>query len=221
MAQSIVLITCVVLPLILAYFLYRKYQASWWMLGLGMLSFTCSQLVLRLPLLSYLQSNAKFYVFMMDTIPYLLFLAITAALFEESGRWICFRLDTSHHRLVNAFQFGIGHGMIEAIVLVMLPMLSRQPSMSQAMLASIERLFAMSFHICASLWVYQSIVKRKFGYLGFAYLAHFLFNFIPISLSILVPVLGSNALYIEGIIMMFAVGMILITKCVILKKERL
>lgn len=105
-------------PIILAIYAYKKYKIHLLPLVIGMAVFFIFQVITRIPLISILE--AIFHL--SQTIPkglYLLGLAFTAGLFEETGRYLAFRFILKKHRAFkSALAFGIGHGGIESILLV-------------------------------------------------------------------------------------------------------
>lgn len=120
--SAITLLLSLVFPLLLAIWFCRKYKAPVTTVLLGALTFLIFQLILRIPLLRILQSyypgtnpnlegwNLVFYSF---------FMAFTAALFEEGGRVLVYKLFLKKKTdRINAIAFGIGHGGFEAISLV-------------------------------------------------------------------------------------------------------
>lgn len=154
---------------------------------LGMTCFLVFQVFTRLPLLqSVLPQWAGFVLFQtVAPVWYLGFLALTAGLFEECGRYIMIRLFFKKSTCRDSIAFGIGHGGIESILLVGIPLLSMlvtqggAPAGFQTMdffLVAIERFFAMLVHIGLSVMVWKSVISKKYM-LWTAVLVHSVFNF--------------------------------------------
>lgn len=110
-----------VLPLGLFVFLGLRYRrqgmASAWLLGAA--GFFIFQMVIRIPLLNFLSGKLEFVRFAQDhLVLYGLALAFSAGLFELGGRlaaaW-AMRKNLTYPRAVAA---GLGHGGIEAVLLV-------------------------------------------------------------------------------------------------------
>ncbi len=110
-------------PVLWGWYVQHKTGASWKVWGWGALTFFVSQIVLRIPLLQVATillaqmnldwSEAQSFWFN------LVFLTLTAALFEEGGRWLMMRWrarDILQWR--DGVMFGAGHGGIEAMLLV-------------------------------------------------------------------------------------------------------
>lgn len=120
-ACVVTLLVSLVLPLALPFALSLKYRAEglWkaWLVGAA--GFVVPQVLIRLPILSYLGTRADFVAFAQNhLLVYALGLAFTAGLFELSGRYAgasVLRKDLTFRRAVI---MGLGHGGIEAIILV-------------------------------------------------------------------------------------------------------
>lgn len=167
--------------------LLRKKKGTGGAFALGMLAFAVSQLLIRIPVLQFLLPRyVWFHVLPLYPVAYGLFLGLTAGVFEEGARWIAIRLFLKNRTdLEHGLAFGLGHGGVEAMVLVGLNMIAGLvlvlagqsalfPASAGTMLvAGLERLYAMAFHVGASLLVMHGIRKRKSaGYLAAAVLLH-------------------------------------------------
>lgn len=114
-----VLLTVFMVPLALGVYFYKTAKISLKALFTGCLVFFVFQLVLRVPLLQVLSSQSWYIKLSDNTILIGLFLALTAGLFEETGRLVGFKLLLSDRlQWKNGLAFGIGHGGIESIVIV-------------------------------------------------------------------------------------------------------
>lgn len=116
-------------PILLGIWFVRRYRSSWKLVGIGALVFVGAQ-VLHIPFLSWLTS-----LFTAGTLPApgaayrVLFnavlLGLLAGLFEETARAIAFYFLKDQARSWKpAVALGIGHGGIESILLVGLPVLA-------------------------------------------------------------------------------------------------
>lgn len=87
---------------------------------IGILAFFVSQIVIRIPILQYLLPKMEWYQGLQGNIwAYAFFLGITAALFEETARWAAMKwILKKERRRIDGIAFGLGHGGIEAILLV-------------------------------------------------------------------------------------------------------
>ena len=115
----VTLFISLILPLIvlLVYALRNRKQGivSAWIIGA--LGFFIPQMLIRLPTLALLSPQlAKFAVF--SPLLYALTLAVTAGLFELAGRILAARVMSSRLTPKRALAAGLGHGGIEAMVII-------------------------------------------------------------------------------------------------------
>ena len=166
---------CYGLPAAGLILLARKRKAAGKAFAWGAAAFVVSQLLIRISLLQLVLPNFSWFA-VMQLYPwrYGLFLGLTAGLAEETARWIAFRCflkgrDAMEHGLA----FGLGHGGIEAMLLVGPNMiagavmaLTGQAALFPAdwgsvLVSGAERLFAMAFHVGASLLVMHGVRTGK------------------------------------------------------------
>jgi uncharacterized membrane protein YhfC len=108
-----------VLPLVLVIYLYKRYQISIKAVLIGGLVFFVTQILLRVPLISFFGSRGWFQLIPFQPLLPSLILALSAGLFEETGRYYGFRLFLKDKlRWKDGIAFGLGHGGLEAILLV-------------------------------------------------------------------------------------------------------
>jgi len=170
----------------------------------GICIFLIFQVFFRMPLLQYVLSKMDWYNIMNSTSPiaYGLFLGLTAGLFEEVGRFLGFKIFLKKNlRWIDGFAFGIGHGGIEAMLLVGTSFIQRliilislnngtfdpvkigvsEESVRASFLVTtnimvliggLERIFALTAHVGFTLIVLYGIKKGKLIYLGLAILVH-------------------------------------------------
>ncbi len=104
-------------PIALTIYFYRKESISMKSLFVGVLSFTITQIIIRIPLLQVLQTTA-WYQNLATTNLFLtsLILAFSAGLFEETGRFLGFKWPLKNQmEWKDGIAFGIGHGGMEAL----------------------------------------------------------------------------------------------------------
>lgn len=107
------------LPIGLAIYICVKKKASFLAVAIGALVFVVTQMMLRIPLLNFFAGQDWYKSMASNTLMIALFLGLTAGLFEEIGRFIGFRFPLkSKLTWENGVAFGIGHGGIEAILLM-------------------------------------------------------------------------------------------------------
>lgn len=119
-AFAVNIIICFGLPLgCILYLLIAKKRAFMPVL-VGAAVFVVFQLLIRIPLIQYGLAPMDWWAGMVQH-PWLygIFLGLTAGLFEEGGRYLGYRtLLKKRQRWIDGFAFGVGHGGIEAMVLV-------------------------------------------------------------------------------------------------------
>ena len=128
MISNLTLVTCLItlfvtllLPIILiSVFSFRnkkqKLISAW---ALGAAGFFVTQMVIRLPILTVLQSQPWFVSFSVTNgFLYAFSLAFTAGLFELAGRFVVAKLMQKNLSCNRALAAGLGHGGIEAMILV-------------------------------------------------------------------------------------------------------
>lgn len=172
----------------------------------GILSFSISQLLIRIPLLQYVLADQPWFILfgMKYQVLYLFLLSFTAGLFEETGRYLIFRKFLPNLNTKQIFFFGLGHGGIEAFVLIGLALLSlgsTQVNSFAGFYAGLERISAILLHVSLSFFVYKTISRENiWGYM-IALVLHTLFNF-----GALILILnGVSTLIVELLLLGFAI----------------
>jgi uncharacterized membrane protein YhfC len=117
--MSLTVLLCILLPVILTIYFYRKHRISIAAVFTGALTFFVFQVITRLPLISLLSTQPWYVSFSYNTILFSLALGLSAGLFEEIGRFLGYRLLLKKRlEWKNGIALGIGHGGIEAILIV-------------------------------------------------------------------------------------------------------
>lgn len=179
------ILICFGIPIGGAILVRKRKKGIWKAFFFGLLAFTISQFCIRLPIVTYiLPQFGWFAVMSMNPLVYGLFMALTAGLFEETARWIAMRF-LMERTIYDGLAFGLGHGGIEAMgttglhfVTVLCMSLAGQGvflsvSAGGLFTAGLERFFAITFHVGASLIVMYGLRTGKSGrYLLAAILLH-------------------------------------------------
>jgi uncharacterized membrane protein YhfC len=112
----------ILLPFGLAIWFTRRFKTSWGLFGVGVLTFIGSQ-ILHIPLTSFVLNpwigslQAKLPFGLWAAIAAIV-LGLAAGIFEESARWIGFRILKSRAKTFgSALTVGAGHGGIESILI--------------------------------------------------------------------------------------------------------
>lgn len=116
---------CILIPIGIAIYLNKKYQLKWTLFFIGAGTFIVFALILEQIFHSVIYASS-FGTFLNDNIWMLaLYGGLAAGVFEESGRFVAFKLIIKKNPdPKSSLMVGIGHGGIEAIILVALTMLS-------------------------------------------------------------------------------------------------
>lgn len=123
-AVSLTLFITLVLPIIIyiVYGIVSKDKSVWiaWLAGAA--GFFVTQIIIRMPIMSGIQLNLGYEAYMSFVsnhyILYCFILALTAALFEFVGRFVVAKLLQKRASFQSGFAAGLGHGSIEAMVIV-------------------------------------------------------------------------------------------------------
>lgn len=204
------IILTILLPVF--FFIYATFSRKSIPFILGVLTFIISQVILRIPLINYLNENSIHFTMLNMTRPILfsLLIAFSAGVFEEIGRFIMMRLFMRNRSWKAGFLFGAGHGGIEAVILVGVPVLmfvlSSPVINGQFVIGGIERLFAIILHIGLSIIVLNGVVQKRYRYLFIAIIIHGLVN----SSIGIVPLLFPQQLHIIIIESVLIIGSILV-----------
>lgn len=189
---------------------------------LGAACFTVFQVLTRLPALQYLLPMSAQYEMLQMSHPivFSLFLAVTAGIFEECGRYLIMKCFMKNAPLSRGIAFGLGHGATEAMLLVginTLWLLFSGMYISSApmdfFLSGVERIFAISAHICWSAMVLRAIREKKPPLLFVAILSHAVFDFVATFLSYS----GASDILIEAVCAVIA-AILAVYTAVIYKK---
>jgi|SRR5699024_4578065 len=195
---GIVLALFISIGLPLVALLYAVYTKRYIPFLLGMIAFIVAQLVIRLPLLEYLQIYSATYLMMSVRQPVLfaVVIGLSAGVFEELARFILMRFLMKQRDWWSGFLFGVGHGGIEAVLFVGASALTIVFSATanvyniDFLIGGIERFFAILLHIGLSTIVLQGLVKRKFIYIVLAIIIH---GFVDAMVGILPLFMSRNA----------------------------
>lgn len=124
----------------------------------GALTFYITQLVLRLPLLEYLNTNMTFnkWSIKVGILLVSILIAFSAGIFEETGRFVLFKiLPKSMDSLDPGVYAGLGHGIFEAVWIYITYMSGHPFAFIWAGL--LERLFTIFFHLAMSIFIYDGM----------------------------------------------------------------
>ncbi len=221
-AYLFTLFAALLLPVLTGVWLSTRKKGLFKPFVFGALTFVIFQGLIRIPLLQYVLPNMGWYWTMSAVYPvwYALFLGVTAALFENVGRYITMKLFMKDRmRYIDGVSFGLGHGGVEAVLLTgvntLAALIMYGPIYDHlsVFLAGTERLGAILFHVAASLLVMKSIKRSKPFYLFAAIALHAVLD----TGILLLSLAGMSVLYIEIVIICFGAAMLALT--VLMKKN--
>jgi uncharacterized membrane protein YhfC len=222
---------CLAGPILLALWWRRRTGAPFSAFGVGALVFFVAQVVLRfpwqIPLARRIQSHPEL------VLPFLVFSALTAGLFEETGRWLGYRYLLRERTPRTGVMLGLGHGGLESMLLVGLPLIGllaawllasygvigpgealeaiRRQTASlhfwNVQLAALERASAMAAHIGLSLVVLQVWLRGGLRWLFLAIALHFAINALG---GTLMHQLRLSAVLAELVVAILSAGVLLL-----------
>lgn len=141
-------IIAIAYPLALAIIVNRRLRVSWKYFFYGVAIFFIFQVITRIPLVSILgpilapslrgNVGAQYI--------YIAALALTAGLFEEAGRYVGYRwlMGKEEKTWDKAAMYGIGHGGLESILLVGIPVLANTAILLALVIAGLDKLPAQA-----------------------------------------------------------------------------
>ncbi|MDA1679184.1 MULTISPECIES: YhfC family glutamic-type intramembrane protease [unclassified Bacillus cereus group] len=191
------------LPLVALLYAFWKKRYIPYMLGI--LAFVVSQILIRIPILNYVSgTSTNFQMFsIMQPVLFVLLLSLSAGIFEEIARFIAMRYFMKQRDWHSGFLFGAGHGGIEAVLIVGVPVISLLLSQTfiqngdSYYFGGMERIVAMVLHIGLSIIVLQAVVQKKFRYVVYAILIHGTANALAGIISLYVP--GKNGIIMSEV----------------------
>ncbi|HEY4663140.1 MAG TPA: YhfC family glutamic-type intramembrane protease [Candidatus Humimicrobiaceae bacterium] len=191
------------IPVILAFYMWKKYRISWAIFFLGMLLFLVS--LSRIPLNNVFSSYVTL-KFSGDMALILagLFVSLTAGIFEEGVRVLAFGLIIKSRSYEKAVMYGIGHGgggesmifvgisvLVSFIIYRLFPGIlpaGLLPQIAGAewylpLIGALERILAIAIQISLSVLVMHAFLKRKYYFILIAILYHMTVDFISIYIN--------------------------------------
>ncbi len=217
-AMAAVLLLTVILPVGGMLFLRRR-GGSWKTFFVGAGTFVLFALILEPVLHNLVLRTGVGAAIQENILLYGLYGGLAAGLFEETGRFLAFRFVLrSRHERITALAYGIGHGGIEAVMLVGLTMLANlvlaftagtaalPPEAAAAMevLAStpasmflwsgVERASAVALHVSLSVLVFSSLRTGRLWLFPAAILLHGAVNFAAVVSNACLPVAATEGL---------------------------
>lgn len=217
-AISLTLALTILLPLGVMLFL-RKRGGSWAAFLTGAGTFILFALVLEPVLHNLVLRSGAGAVIQGNILLYGLYGGLAAGIFEETGRFLAFRFFLRNRRgRITALSYGIGHGGIEAFLLVGLTMAANlvlglsagNPALTPEAAAAVEsltaapaslflwsgleRISAMALHMSNSVLVFAGLRTGKWQMFPAAVLIHASINFAAVVSNAYLPVAATEGL---------------------------
>ena len=177
-----------VFPLGTVVYLYKKERIALKAVGVGALTFILFQITTRIPLLSTLSTQPWFQELMGN----LFFSAVlvggfSAGLFEEVGRYLAFRFPLRRDlSWKNGVAYGLGHGGIEAIVLVGITYINNIVISLMINTGQFEKLIGSGLDAATAAFIKNQLINTPPIYFLIGGLERFFTLFIQVGLSLVV-----------------------------------
>ncbi len=235
-ALGVAALIALLLPVAVAVALRRRTGASWRAFFIGAAIFLVFQIVLRLPwqiaIGVWLQKHHAADAVWMNG--WLAVSALTAALFEELGRYFVFRRFVAEKSARSAAMLGAGHGGLESILLVgvslvgalvtyvlfthgLLPVPAEQLAKvteqlsaltpAKALAGGVERIFALAAQIGFALLVMRAVAEKARGPLLLALGTHFLLDLVAGGMAQHAPLWATEAVLAIGASAVLTLGL--------------
>ncbi len=224
-AMALLLLFTAAAPLGLMLFVHRRLNGRWTPFLIGAVFFPVFAMMLE-PLLHLAVLGSPLGAVLQNNIwLYALYGGLAAGLFEETGRLLAFRMVLRHEaEPVTALGYGLGHGGMEAFLLVGMAMvnnllmgvllmqggevpaelsaaaetLSSTPAVMY-LWSALERASAMVLHVSNSVLVFAAVRTGKRVLFPAAILLHAGMNFVAVTSAFFLPTAAA-----EGLVLVFA-----------------
>lgn len=154
----------------------KRINSFYWLV-LGIFCFLITQPLLRINILKYLQTFSEYQILFMNPLKGAFFLAFTAGLFEETGRFFFKMVFKSDNNYFQAILFGLGHAVAEIFFIFYILYYS---GIYPNIYSFIERISATLIHIGLTVIVWNGFLRnKKFSYYIVAIFLHTSVNMFP------------------------------------------
>lgn len=124
--MGVSLLLSVGFPVALIIWVMNKYRPGFIPVLVGILVFIVTQVLIRFNLIkAFTMSESGLSFILANPILYLVILSLTAGIFEEGGRFLAYKFLMKNKReWRHGVAYGIGHGGIEAVIILSIPLLA-------------------------------------------------------------------------------------------------
>lgn len=173
----------IIIPIVIIAFFLIKYKVKMRVAVIGLLTFFISQVLIRLPILQFIQMNFPGSTGSLD---YKILVPFSAGLVEVLADYLAFKYFMKNINKKDAAVLGLGHALCENIVVILVPILiqvlttgNNSILYSISYIGSFERTFATLAHVAFAFFAYYSVKEKKISYLIYGILLH-CFSDLPI-----------------------------------------
>lgn len=215
------IIVCFAVPTAIAFLLRKRAVSPVKAFIIGALTFTVSQMCIRLPIIQVILPKYVWYtVLQLQQVKYGLFLGFSAGVAEEIARFIAMKYFMKNSlTMQDGIIFGVGHGGIEAMLIVGTGMINTLyymcstgifvgiVSQTQVFASIAERVFAVTFHVGASLIVMYGIkAKKSVRYLALAIILHTILDTFSVVLANVLSLFWMEIIIAAGGLVTLGIG---------------
>ena len=180
----------ILLPFILSFIWIKYFYGKFFCILIGIVGFIASVAIesVFLQIIAWIAGRGIFFYIIAGLSP---------GLFEETGRYICLKYLLSKEQYQQksiSISYGIGHGGIESLLvgitflsnlfakdlLIEKGILKSSITFFVSLMGFVERIFAVLFHISASVFVYKAVKEKKIIYYIIAIILHDLVDLIAL-----------------------------------------
>jgi uncharacterized membrane protein YhfC len=225
----------ILVPLLLAVFISRKYKVSWAIFFLGMLMFIAS--MIRIPLNNYVSGiiQGKFTSFNAILVT-VAFASLTAGIFEETVRALGIGYIIKKKNFSKGLMYGVGHGgggeamlfvglslAVNYIIFKFFPDTLPKLALNQyltmqwyiPLIGAMERIFAIAIQISLSVLVMYAFMHKKYYLIAAAVAYHAAVDFIAVYLNHFFGIIAA-----EAAVFIFALGSVLFTVLIGIREKK-
>lgn len=165
----------VIIPIIIIGFFLIKYKVKMRVAVIGILTFFISQVLIRLPILQFIQMN---FASSTGSLAYKILVPFSAGLVEVLADYLAFKYFMKNINKKDATVLGVGHALCENVV-ILVPLLMQVIIGGNttvlylvSYIGSFERIFATLAHVAFAFFAYYAVKEKKISYLIYGILLH-------------------------------------------------